>query len=107
MNGVEYGRSSFLSSRDIIIRSDEEIEHIQYHKAAWWWKGAFCSITLKTNLTSYEIGYCGDTEFSVHVPLDQDLNSFISANIIYGDLNNKGANWIIGFQNETEIESDG
>ena len=118
VNGTFYGRSRGGKIRSVEVGTDEKIEELQYHKAAWWWEEALCSLTIKTDTNTYHIdgfeewkaknpngryGYCGSKQFSVKIPKNQDFNSFLNSEIIYGAYKRYGSDWIIGFNGETEI----
>ena len=118
VNASFYGRPRGGSIRSVEIGTDEKIEELLYHKAVWWWEEALCSLSIKTDANTYHVGgfeewkaknpngrygYCGTKKYSVKIPKNQDFDSFLNSEIIYGDFKRYGSDWIIGFNGEVEV----
>ena len=112
IHGIRYGRTGGGNAQDVQIDQNEKIKEIQYQKAVSRSSypesrvGALCSLTLITDDNTYQIipssqssGQCGNKSFSVQIPNNQDLNSFLNTETIY----RSGSDWIIGFKGEIEI----
>ena len=112
-NGDLFGRPSGGFAKPVVIGPNEIIQEFQYSKAIRFYTGKLCYMIIKTDLNDYPIegfdqweghssdrqGYCDTTpQYSVQIPSNQDLGSFLDFNIVYD------SQWIIGFKNETEPE---
>ena len=64
----------------------------------------------KAENPSGRYGYCGKQLFSVKVSSNEDLNSFFNSELVIGvskdESVNRGPDWILGFKNETVVETN-
>ena len=120
-NNDLYGRPNGGVERIIEFEPNEVVEEFQYHKTAWWWPGTLCSFAITTNVNTYNVdgfkeweaknleryGYCAKQQlFSVKVSSNEDLNSFFNSELVIGVSRGESANWILGFKNEAEVETN-
>ena len=111
IHGDYYGRSDGGRAFNVEIGQGETIKEIQYRKALSSESQviALCSFTIITDENIYQAEeldqmntkktkhLCDEKQFSVEIPNDVDINSFLNSETIYR------SDWIIGFKGEIEI----
>ena len=114
IHGDYYGRSDGGRAYNVEIGQGETIKEIRYRKALSRSSESqvtgLCSFTFVTDANIYQAEelnqinskeywrhICDEKQFSVEIPNDLDINSFLNSETIYK------SDWIIGFKGELEI----